>query len=512
MPKAPAPRDDVTHARLAAIVNSSNNAIVSKDLDGTIRSWNPAAEMIFGYAASEIIGQSVFILIPEDLHDEERAILARVAAGERIEERETARIRKDGKRIPIAVSVSPLRDRRGRLIGASSIKRDIGVQRSLEAQLRQAQKMEAVGRLAGGVAHDFNNLLSVILGYGELMAQELSDGHPLSEPVNEILAAGRRASELTGQLLAFSRQRVLDLRILDVNEVIRDAENLLKRTIGEDIQMECDLSTEPSRCKADSGSLVQVLMNLAVNARDAMPNGGKLLIETENVELDAEYTLGHAEAAAGSYVRVSVTDTGIGMDQETQSRIFEPFYTTKPEGKGTGLGLSTVFGIVKQVGGNIWVYSEPGRGTTFKIYLPRTAEAAQPRAIERVAAPRPRGSETILLVEDDEPVRKLARGILKREGYRVLEAANGGEALLICEQHDERIDLLLTDVVMPRMSGRELAERLDVLRPGIVVLYMSGYSERAVVHHGVLDSGINYLSKPITPTSLLAKVREVLAH
>ncbi len=499
----------VIRARLAAIVDSSNNAIISKDFDGTIRTWNPSAERIFGYTAGEIIGESIFRLVPPQLHDEERSILARLAAGETIDEYETTRVRKDGKTVAIQLSASPIRDGEGRLVGASAIKRDVTQVRSLEAQLRQAQKMEAVGQLAGGIAHDFNNLLSVILGYGQLLAEALPTENPLRESVDEIVKAGARAAELTGQLLSFSRQQVMDLRVVDLNAVVQGVESMLRRLVGEDVEFDLVLSPEPARCRADAGHLGQVLMNLAVNARDAMPGGGELIVEVGVVELDADYAKSHADARPGPHVMISVTDTGCGMSPDTQARIFEPFFTTKGEGRGTGLGLSTVYGIVKQIGGNVWVYSEVDRGTTIKVYLPRTEEQVAPESQAARTAPKP-GTETILLVEDDAQVRKLVHDVLTRAGYRVLEAPGGSEALVLSAGLADPIHLLLTDVVMPAMGGRELAERLLETRPDMRVIHMSGYAERAIVHHGVLEPGINYLAKPITASSLLAKVRQVL--
>ncbi|HXK20046.1 MAG TPA: ATP-binding protein, partial [Polyangiaceae bacterium] len=371
------------------------------------------------------------------------------------------------------------------------------------------QKMEAVGRLAGSVAHDFNNLLSVILGYGISALDEIKEMDPLREDISEIVRAGERASELTSQLLAFSRQQVLAPRVLDLNASVRDCEKLLRRLLGEDVELVVSCSRTLSKVRADPSQVEQVLMNLVINARDAMPGGGKLTIETSDVQLEEPYVSEHFGAATGPYVLLAVSDTGIGMDRETQSRIFEPFFTTKEVGRGTGLGLSTVFGIVKQSGGNIWVYSEPGGGTTFKVYLPQTTDVAEdPRA--SVGTPVLSGNETVLLVEDQDEVRRVAHRILTRFGYHVIEARNAGEALLTCEQYPRTIHLLLTDVVMPLLGGRQLAERLCLARPGLSVLFMSGYTENAIFHHGILDAGIEYVQKPLIPEMLARRVREVL--
>ncbi len=382
--------------------------------------------------------------------------------------------------------------------------------RRSEEQFLQSQKLEAVGRLAGGVAHDFNNLLTAIGGYSELSLRRLSSDDPLTSYLKEIKRASERAASLTRQLLAFSRKQIMQPKVLDLNSVITDLQGMLSRIIGEDIKQILTLSSNLGSVKADPGQLEQVIMNLAVNAKDAMPLGGKLIIETANRYLDEAYSEQHIAVAPGPFVMLAISDTGIGMDEATQKQIFEPFFTTKPVGKGTGLGLSMVYGIVKQSAGSIWVYSEVGKGTTFKLYFPMVDESIEKYETTHASGEIPRGTETILLVEDAESVRNLARDTLNIGGYEVLDAESGAAAMLICEQHREPIHLLLTDVVMPEMSGPELAQCLLVQHPEMRVLYMSGYVQDAIVHHGVLDEGINFIEKPFSPEALSLKVLEVL--
>ena len=408
--------------------------------------------------------------------------------------------------------VEPLRSRDGELQGAICMALDISDRKQLEEQLRQAQKMEAVGRLAGGIAHDFNNLLMVIQGYADLLAERLPQGDPLHRNAEQIQTASQRATSLTRQLLAFSRKQMLAPKVLNIHAVVADMEKILRRLIGEDVQLETTSARDLGLVKADRSQIEQVILNLAVNARDAMPEGGRLTIETANAELDASFAHPPAVLAPGKYVMLAVTDNGCGMDAETQAHIFEPFFTTKEKGKGTGLGLATVYGIVKQSGGYVWVYSEPGRGTSFKVYLPRIEEEKALPSFEPPAQFRatPRGSETVLLVEDEKGVRELAREYLQMIGYSVIEAENGHAALELAAMHDGKIHLLMTDVVMPGISGRELSERVKTVRPDIRVLFMSGYTGQAVVHHGILESDAVLLQKPFTLNALALKLREIL--
>ncbi len=504
-----------TNETLGIIIQSSPLAIIALDPDWNVTRWNPAAEQMFGWIESEVLGQFLPI-VSEDKRDEHLKLRKRVLLGEAFTNVEVRRRKKDGSPVDISISIAPLRDSQGRVVGIISVSADITERKrieqetaSLQDQLRQSQKVEAIGQLAGGIAHDFNNLLTIIQGNSQLSLMDLQEGDPLKANIEEIQEAAKRAADLTRQLLAFSRKQILEMRVLDLNQVLQRLDKMLRRVIGEDIELVTFLPDLIGKVKADPGQIEQVIMNLSVNARDAMPEGGKLTIETANVELDEEYAKRHIAVQPGRYVMLSMSDTGVGMTPEVRERIFEPFFTTKEKGKGTGLGLSTVYGIVKQSGGNVWVYSEPGQGTTFKIYLPQVDEPLE-ELREEVVKEVSRGHETILLVEDEDVVRKLAVRVLKRQGYKVLEAPDGGKAFMLCEAYKEPIHLILTDVVMPGMSGRKLVDRLKVIHPEIKVLYMSGYTDNAILHHGILEPGTNFIQKPFTIDGLARKVREAL--
>ena len=465
---------------------------------------NSAAVKLYGYEPDEFRNLTL-----RDVQGEEEA--ARFVSELNAQIRPPSSIwrhrAKDGRLLDVEVAVHEIEygGRRAEL----AVLIDITGRRQLEEQLRQAQKMEAVGMLAGGVAHDFNNLLTIITGYSQLILNNISQTDPNRHSVEQIMKAGERAAALTKQLLAFSRRQVLQPKVLELNKLVTGLGAMLQRLIGEDIDLRLALKPDLGRVSADPGQMEQVLMNLVVNARDAMPKGGTLTIETANRHLDEAYAGRHISVKPGSYVMLAVSDNGAGMDSATQARLFEPFFTTKGSGKGTGLGLSTVFGIVKQSGGSVEVYSEPTKGTSVKVYLPRID---QPVALETEDAARkaPRGWETILLVEDEEMVRNLVRETLEREGYRVMDAADPIEAKKISEQYRDHIHLLITDVVMPKVSGRELAVQLTRKRPQMHVLYMSGYTDNAIVNSGVLQKEVAFLQKPFTPAALTQKVREVL--
>ncbi len=498
--------------RYRTVAETATDAILTIDEESTILFANPAAEKVFGYSAQELQGQKITRLMPESMRNAHLSALRRyVETGRKHMAWQGVEIRglhKSGREIPLEASFGEFR-RNGRHL-FTGIVRDVSERRQLEEQFRQSQKMEAVGRLAGGIAHDFNNLLTVIKGYGDLLLDELGPNERLHRAADEIYKAADRAASLTRQLLAFSRRQVMELRVLNLNDVVGSMDKMLRRLIGEDIDLLTFLEPALGQTKADPGQIEQVLMNLAVNARDAMPHGGKLTIETSNAGLDESYVRRKGTVHPGPYVMLAVSDNGCGMDEETQGRIFEPFFTTKEPGKGTGLGLATVYGIIKQSSGYIWVYSEVGRGTTFKIYLPRVLEQVEHLGARKPLEAPARGSETVLLVEDEVSLRELAVITLQKNGYTVLEAKDATDALRIARDHPGQIHLLLTDVVMPEVSGRQLVERLAPLRPQMKVLYMSGYTDDAIVHHGVLEPGTAFLQKPFTAVEMARKVREVL--
>jgi PAS domain S-box-containing protein len=495
---------------LQSITDHSPDAIITTDGRGRVTYFSRGAAAMFGCPAEEMIGEAVANLYPGGL-GEARIVRRRLADEGPLRNYESAFIAKDGRRVEVSASIAMLRDAAGAEVGTLGVLKDIGERRHLEEQLRQSQKMDAIGRLAGGIAHDFNNLLTVIAGRAQLIISRLRPEEPIHRDATLVRATADRAAALTQQLLAFSRKQVLQPQVLDLNAVVAAMEPMLGRLIGEDIDLAVVPAPGLGRVKADPGQIEQVIVNLVVNARDAMPEGGRLTVETADVELDPTYASRHFSVAPGAYVMLAVTDTGLGMDEQTRSRVFEPFFTTKGPGKGTGLGLATVYGIVKQSGGDIRLYSECGHGTSFKIYLPRVAEQVTAPAEARSAPTAvPRGDETVLLVEDEPEVRDLAREILEASGYTVLQACDPAEALLMAERHAGAIHLLLTDVIMPRQSGRALAERLRPLRPELQVLYMSGYTNEAIARHGVLEPDTVFIQKPFTPAALGRKVRETL--
>jgi len=496
-----------TTQTLRTVIDASVLAIVALDLDGRVTLWNNAATRLFGWSAPEVLGRPL-PTIPEDRRAEfEDGRVRSVAGG--VVVYETQRRRKDGSLVDVLTSATAIVDAQGEPVGSMGILLDVTERKRLEEQLRQAAKMEGIGRLAGGIAHDFNNLLTVIGGRSYLLLSQLPVGHAMRRDLLLIQETGDRAAALTRQLLAFSRKQTLMPVVLDLSEVVSGMRTLLGRVLGEDVELVMDLDPLPGHVTADPGQLEQVILNMAVNARDAMPEGGPLTLETRHVEVDPTDARQQVGLAPGPYEVLSVSDTGAGMDAATAARVFEPFFTTKPVGKGTGLGLATVYGIVKQSGGHITVYSKLGSGTTFRIYLPRTerSESAPVAVAEAVAR---RGTEVVLLAEDDANLRALTRDILASEGYTVLDSQDAEDALRIAKRQDGTIHLLLTDVVMPHMSGRTLADAVRRFRPDVKVLYMSGYTDDAIVHHGVLDPGTALLEKPFSPAAVARKVREVL--
>jgi PAS domain S-box-containing protein len=498
-----------SEASYSALVQQAPLGIYRSTAAGRFVSANAALARILGYDSPEhLLSLDMARDVYADSEERRRLVEQDTYTDKVYDELEATWKKKDGSRIRVQLSVRASRAQDGSVEFYEAFVRDITTQRQLEAQLAQAQKMEAIGRLAGGVAHDFNNLLTVILSYSDLLLEDVPEGSSTREDIGQIRKAAHGASELTRQLLAFSRQQVLEPKVVDLNAAVTGIERLLGRVLREDIQLRCALATDAGTVRVDPGQLEQVIMNLAVNARDAMPTGGRLTVETANVDLDATYMQAHPLATPGRYVMLAVTDTGMGMDAATQARIFEPFFTTKDVGKGTGLGLATVQGIVQQSGGFIWVYSEPSHGTCFKIYLPRVDEPASEAA--SVVPASSRGTETVLVVEDVAAVRAVTRRMLERYGYSVLEAADGEAAIRLAAKFGGHIHLLITDVVMPNLGGRDLAEMFAQTYPNTKVLFMSGYTDDAIVRHGILQEDIAYLQKPFTPESLARKVRAVL--
>jgi two-component system cell cycle sensor histidine kinase/response regulator CckA len=500
---------------LATAVEQGAEAIIITDLDGTIQYVNPSFERVTGYSREDAVGKTPAIL-KSGKHDDEfyREMWETLVRGE-VWSGHLINRRKDGTLYRQNATISPVRDAAGAIVSYVSAARDVSREKELEEQLQQSQKMEAIGQLAGGIAHDFNNLLTAILGNSELLLNRVAPDDPRRLDLEEIRQAGMRAAGLTRQLLAFSRRQVLEPVVLDLNEVVASVSTMIVRLIGEHVELATKLSPTLGLVNADPGQIEQVIMNLAVNARDAMPEGGRMLIETANADLDEAYVSSHAPVEAGSYVMLAVSDTGAGMDEATTSRIFEPFFTTKEAGKGTGLGLSTVYGIVKQSNGYIWVYSEPGHGTTFKVYLPRVPVREDRRSEADAASGDGRSSvrgwhETALLVEDDSSVRAVVRRTLQSNGYNVVEAGNAGDAVRLAEEYRGTIDFMITDLIMPETSGRDLAQTISALRPGIKVLYMSGYSDNTVLQRGMVSSDMEFIAKPFTQDRLLEKIRQVL--
>lgn len=500
-----------TSETLKTLIQASPLAIDVIDLQGRVTLWNPAAERLFGWAEAEVLGRTLPI-IPAGQQESFHAWLTQEFKSWSQMPLEVRRMRKDGSLVELNLWTAPLNDDQGKTVAVMGILSDITERKQLEEQLRQSQKMEAIGRLAGGVAHDFNNILTVITGYTEFLLDDCLDNYnPRCQDIEQIRLAAERAASLTRQLLAFSRQQILQPEILNLNIVITNLNKMLARLIGEDIELVTRLRPGLGQVKIDPGQIEQVIMNVAVNARDAMPQGGQFIIETINIELDAKTVRRYIGVAPGPYVMVCLRDTGQGMDAETRSRIFEPFFTTKEQGKGTGLGLATVHGIVTQSGGHIWVDSEPGQGATFRIYLPRIDRPLEPAEPEHYITGVRAGSETILLVEDEDRVRELAQRVLSRQGYQVLEAHHGLRALELFKSHPGPIHMLVTDMIMPNgVSGRALAEQLLALQPEMKVLYISGYIDNDIISYESLEPSTAFLQKPFTPATLARKVREVL--
>ncbi len=498
------------HRRWMTAIEQTADSVIVTDAQGVILDVNTGFEATTGYLRDEAVGENVRMLESVSSKGLGRDQVPSIEAMEPGWRGRVVNCKKDGMLYTVDISITPIRDESGQTTSYVHVQRDVTHELELEQRYMQAQKMEAVGRLAGGIAHDFNNLLTAITGYTDLLLDDAEQDDPNSEDLREISRAARRAATLTHQLLAFSRKQVMQPKLLDLNVLVRDVRRMLGRLIGEDIVLKTDLARDLGKVRADPGQLEQVVMNLAVNARDAMPDGGQLVVRTVDVELEEDFCREHPGSTPGSYVLLSVTDTGIGMDKHVLSHLFEPFFSTKEPGKGTGLGLATVYGIVKQSNGYIGVSSQPGVGSTFEVYLPRAVGESQTLEVRTDAVPSALGMETVLLVEDDNMVRGLAARVLNRQGYTVLVADHPDVAVRIATEHRSSIHLLISDVVMPGMSGRDLADLILTEHPEMAVLYMSGYTDDAIVHRGVLEPGLAFLSKPFTPAELAHKVREVL--
>lgn len=501
--------------RFATTLRSIGDAVIATDRMQHITFMNPAAEGLTGWLQRDALGRDVsevFRIVNEKTRESRTAPVAQVVLGERTVTLEdgTVLISRDGREIPIDDSAAPIKDDHEQITGAVLVFRDITQHRNLEENLRATQKMEAIGRLAGGIAHDFNNLMTVVLACCDLLKRNEMLGRDVQELVQCIHDAGDRATTLTRQLLAYSRKQVLCLEILDINRLIHDVDRLFRRIIGESIDVKLELAPDTYAVRADAGQLQQVLLNLVLNARDAMPDGGCLTVTTSNVFLSESFAATHPDIQPGVYVKLSVQDTGHGMDEETKARVFDPFFTTKDVGKGSGLGLATAYGIVKQSGGHIEVASQPRKGCVFDIYLPARSLRGQTTHLPHVHVRLSRGSETVLLVEDEEAVRRVTARLLEAQGFRVLIARSPDEAIEMAMNGNQAIDLLVTDIVMPGMNGRDLADRLHEMRPDLKVLYLSGYHDEVIARHGILGSGSAFLPKPYPAVTLIDKVREIL--
>lgn len=511
-PRKSIPADATEADVLRAILESAAQAIITVDQTGQITTANTQTSEMFGYSPEELIGMEVEDLLPAAARGKHVQHRANYFASPRVRPMgagyDLTGQRRDGTVFPVEISLSYVQSANG-TVGIAFIS-DISARKRLEEQLVQSQKMEAVGRLAGGIAHDFNNLLTIISGYDNLLLKKLSPFDPMRGYAEEILKASERAAALTKQLLAFGRRQIIQPKVLNLNDLIADAMKMLGRLIGENIELKVFAASELGNVKVDPGQMEQVIFNLVVNARDAIAGNGRLTIETSNVTLDQEYSRTHLGVQPGPYVMLAISDNGKGMAAETKRHMFEPFFTTKPAERGTGLGLATVFGIVKQNGGDIWVYSEVGQGTTFKIYLPRIMDDKEVVMPQAESSPAQGMNQTVLLVEDEAAVRKLISEVLRQNGYKVIEAGDSLEATQVAARYAGNIDLLLTDVVMPHSSGRQLADKLLETRSRMKVLYMSGYTENTVVHHGVLDSDVAFLPKPFAFETLLSRINELL--